>query len=427
MTIKVLSAARDRSNGADWSSSNLAFPADARLRDLSNLFDVDWAWSQVDRRFQEHGLVPDSVNVRQFSHAPGVAANASYVATYPEESFTAPRHFSINLRAGRPTTVYLYPDDRLLPGLVRVAESSTALDLINEHVFEIPRRNIHVSVVRYRHSSRAVLKHRLGRVRFYVRVVRPRSIRGLLEASTVGSHSSFVLPRIAGVWGDGGVIWIPEIPGENLRKTIRSGIAPDLDNLLGCLASLWAIPATQLHSRPKSFDLAGAYSRAYRSFSHVLKDHHAGRQVLADAKNALAPFVKKWRPTSIAHNDFYDDQMVALPDGRVALADFEDIGLGDPMLDVGNCLAHTLWASKNGNEAAAASQLRFYNDFRAAALEFCGWNESELSLREAVCVFRICTNAIRKPKPGWSQKVISGLQLVNEIANHSASGNSLRD
>ncbi len=66
--------------------------------------------------------------------------------------------------------------------------------------------------------------------------------------------------------------------------------------------------------------------------------------MLADAVNSLSPLVEQWRPISIAHNDFYDDQVSVLPDGRLALVDIEDVGLGDPLLDVGNCLAHTHWA-----------------------------------------------------------------------------------
>ena len=121
-------------------------------------------------------------------------------------------------------------------------------------------------------------------------------------------------------------------------------------------------------------------------------------------------------PNSIAHNDFYDDQLVVLPDGRLALVGFEDIGLGDPMLDIGNFLAHSLWASRFGNQSAAESQLGLHAGLRSAALEKFGWAESELAMREAVCVFRICTNAIRRPRAAWMQRVLSGLKLVNEIA-----------
>ena len=57
--------------------------------------------------------------------------------------------------------------------------------------------------------------------------------------------------------------------------------------------------------------------------------------------DTLSPFVDAWQPTALAHNDFYDDQMLFTPDtGRLALVDFEETAPGDPLLDVGVMLAH---------------------------------------------------------------------------------------
>ncbi len=419
MTLKLraVSAVSVQSGTAVPLLPQLSFPNDAGLVGLSNLFDAGWVWDQIHIKLPKVEADPISISMRQLSHAPGIAAIASYTIEYAESSLNSPCHFSIDLRNNRAPIVCIYPNDRYLPGLFQAADSSAALNLVNKHVFNIPRRRIHVSVVRYRPSNRAVLKHRSGRVRFYARAVRPRSVPRLLGASRLGSHSDFVLPRIAGVWKEGGVIWISEIPGKNLRKNIRSGELPSSDELLDLLASLWNLPVLESPVRPREFDLKGAYTRARRGISFALVNNHLGRQLLSDSVNSLTPFVENWRPTSTAHNDLYDDQMVVLPDGRIALADFEDIGLGDPMLDVGNCLAHALWASKFAPETAAASQRRFYDEFRATAIDTCGWEESELSLREAVCLFRICTNPLRRPQPDWSGKVIAGLQLVNELAN----------
>ena len=51
----------------------------------------------------------------------------------------------------------------------------------------------------------------------------------------------------------------------------------------------------------------------------------------------MALFAAAWRPTALAHNDFYDDQMLLMPAGNLALVDFEETGPGDPML------AHLRW------------------------------------------------------------------------------------
>ena len=128
----------------------------------------------------------------------------------------------------------------------------------------------------------------------------------------------------------------------------------------------------------------------------------------------LRPFAESWQPTAIAHNDFYDDQMIVQPDGRAALVDLEEVGPGDPLLDVGNFLAHLRWADRFGTKRTTDASGAYYHRLREAALDCFAWDERELALREAVCIFRVCTNTIRRPKPDWHTNTIAGLELVNE-------------
>ena len=129
----------------------------------------------------------------------------------------------------------------------------------------------------------------------------------------------------------------------------------------------------------------------------------------------LAPFVQSWRPSLTAHNDFYDDQMLILPDGRIAFVDFEEAGSGGPMPDVGNFLAHLRWAANFGGEKEAKAKSAYHAIFRSASIERIGWSEQDLALREAVCLFRVCTNAIRHTRPDCRNRLGNGLSLVNEI------------
>ena len=267
-------------------------------------------------------------------------------------------------------------------------------------------------MVRYRPGDRAVLRHRFSGLRFYVRVVRPFAVPRLLGAVELAEQSAFAGPRLAGCWAEGGVLWLPESPGENMRQLMRDGDPPEPDLLLDGLESLWALPEASSGCRP--FDLAGAYRRAERTFRHVLRDDEAGGRALAAATRTLRPFVKSWRPTAIAHNDFYDDQMIVQPDGRVALVDLEEVGPGDPMLDIGNMLAHLRWADRFGTKRPADPSGAYCHQLREAALERFDWNERALALREAVCIFRVCTNTVRHPKPDWRAKTTAGLHLVNE-------------
>ena len=51
---------------------------------------------------------------------------------------------------------------------------------------------------------------------------------------------------------------------------------------------------------------------------------------------------------------------------------------------------------------------------RDAALDRFRWTERDLAFREAVCLFRICTNTIRRPQEDWRSTLGAGLFLVNE-------------
>ena len=388
------------------------FPEDSGLSEFPKLFDSDWVWETYCREFERPEVDPHRIRVRQFSHSLGRSAIISYEVEWHPDDYLPFQHFTVKIARDEPAEVFQFPDDPLLPGLADAAHPEAALRLLNRHVLAVGSRRARVEVIRYRPGSRAVLRHSVGRTRCFARVVRPAALGPLLAAREPVGRSGFVLPRLAGSWADGGVIWVSEIPGRNLRRHIRRGNTPDPTPLLDGLQSLWAQnPAA--HGGPP-FNLAGAYGRAKRAFRHKVSEGDPASRTLRAVTGILDPFVTSWQPTSMAHNDFYDDQMLALPDGRLALVDFEEAGPGDPMLDVGNFLAHLRWRSRLGRQRDNDATAAYYHLFRDAALERFRWNERELALREGVCLFRICTNTIRHPQADWRGKLESGLSLVNE-------------
>ncbi len=391
------------------------FPADAALPDLPKLFNAEWVAEAARPGFPITEVEPKEIRIRQFSHSPGRTATVSYIAEWRKEDYIGPEFFAVKLDRGKPAALFQSPDDQNLPGLKAAADPGSGLRLILAHVFDVPRhsrRILRVDMVRYRPGDRAVLRHRFSGLRFYVRVVRPAVIPRLLAAVELAERSAFAGPRLAGCWAEGGVVWLPEIPGTNIRERMRDGKPPEPGLLLDGLESLWALP--HQGDNPRPFNLQGAYRRAERTFKHVLGDDDDGRRALDNATQPLRPFVESWQPSTIAHNDFYDDQMIVSPDGRVALVDLEEVGPGDPMLDVGNFLAHLTWAACFGSKRKTDASGTYYHQFRNAALDRFGWDERELALREAACQFRICTNTIRRPKTDWHTSTVAGLALVNE-------------
>ena len=225
----------------------------------------------------------------------------------------------------------------------------------------------------------------MGRVRLYARLMRPADVPPFLRARAVATRSGFAIPGLAGAWGDGGIVWLTEARGKNLRQRIRKGKAPDPMLLLERLESLWRVPPAE-HDLPP-ISLHRAYSRALKSFRHNLRDHaDAARQLEALAAN-IGPFVESWQPSAMAHNDFYDDQLIVMAPDKIALVDLEDIAPGDPMLDVGNFLAHLSWSTRFGSRRHSENCAGYRDALRHAALDRFNWDARELAMREAVCLF----------------------------------------
>ena len=387
-------------------------PDDPALPQLPTLFDSEWICAAFLEQLPADYGKPERISIHHFIHNIGRRAVVSYQVAWPADRYLPPEYFVAKTNGKGSVELARYPLDSRLPGLVAAAEPNGVLELANEHVLTMPARRARVQLIRYRPEFRAVLRHRLGRVRLYARVMRPADVDGFLTTHEVVTKTAFVAPGLAGCWHDGGIVWLTEIRGKDLRRRIRKGKLPDPMLLLDGLESLWEVPQPGFGIRPAS--LKRAYSRALRSFRHNLRDHYVSLQELNALAGALDAFVQSWRPSSMAHNDFYDDQLLLLEDGRIALVDLEDIGPGDPMLDVGNFLAHLRWSSRSSNQVRADNCKRFHDDMRLAALERFRWDAHDLALREAVCLFRICTNVIRHPKPDWKSRLDAGFALVND-------------
>jgi aminoglycoside phosphotransferase (APT) family kinase protein len=146
--------------------------------------------------------------------------------------------------------------------------------------------------------------------------------------------------------------------------------------------------------------------------AHLLQGNEALR-LLQQVTDALGPFSEAWKPSALAHNDFYDSQVLLTPEGNLALVDFEETGPGDPLLDVGNMLAHLRWMTRFGIAPEAYDSYR--RRFRAAALDRFGWDAQALNLREAYALFRLSSNPFRQLQRNWTSKVASGLVLATEV------------
>ncbi len=402
----------DSPSAASRLFARIEFTTDEALPQLGDLFDSEWVWQVCQAHLPPVYGEPSRMRIRHFLHSIGRSALACYELEWRKDRFLPAEFFTFSISRQRPLRIQRFPDDERLPALAEAATPGGAINMVNAHVLKVPVRRARVQVIRYRPGFRAVLRHHIGKLSLYARVLRPADFAPFLAAYHRSTRSGFAVPGLAGHWATGGILWLTALRGETLRALIRSGYKPPPERILADLERLWDTPLNGDAGSP--LNLRRAYRRARRSFRHHLRDCAEETRALREIDNVLDSFSRAWRPVCMAHNDFYDDQLLHLRDGRVALVDFEDIAPGDPMLDIGNFVGHLQWSATFTTDPQSTFCREYGRQFREAALERFGWDARALALREAICLFRICTNTIRHPKADWRSRLDAGLSLVAE-------------
>ena len=169
---------------------------DRDLRGIANLFIGKWVWEAYQSHIRDTESDPYRIRIRQLSHSHGKRMTVTYMAEWHPDDFIPPKNFVVELDRDRSVRLFSYPDDPYLPGLSEAASVEPALRLVNRYVLAVPARRLRVDMVRYRPGNRAVLRHRIGKIRFYVRVMRPSAILPLLKAAELTATRGSILPDL---------------------------------------------------------------------------------------------------------------------------------------------------------------------------------------------------------------------------------------
>lgn len=389
---------------------------DKGLPELPLLFEAEWVWGKYCDQFGEPEEEPGLVRPERIRYRPGKSALMSYSAEWRRGNWMEEDQFAIEIAAGKPAQVFGYPDDPYLPGLAQAASGIEAHDLIKDSLHVSPYK-VRVEIVRYRPGSRAVLRHvlgwrrsRIGEVTYYARVMRPRRVERLLTAHKVASQSEFVVPHLSGSAAEAGVVWMGNVPGDTVRTQVKNGNSPDPQVLLDGVARLWSTSAKDAGGQP--LNVAAGFQTTHNVLTNLVTDDDSIR-LLGRIEDVLGPFTETWTPTTLAHNDFHDDQIIVTSEGELALVDFEEIGPGDPMIDVANMMAHNRWMSLFNN--APSEREAFRSSVRSAALDRFGWDQRDLAIREAFSIFRMSANPFNQLRSNWPERIGTALRAAVEV------------
>jgi aminoglycoside phosphotransferase (APT) family kinase protein len=288
--------------------------------------------------------------------------------------------------------VEIYPVDRKMPGLLGAASLSKdgegrALD--------------GVELVRYKPGRKAVLRYRLQgdrRRAVYGRVHADGRGAALLKAGRAFVAAGIPTPAPLAYDPELGLLLVEEAAGSRLTDLSEDEFVHWLPAVAEALA---AFHATQVENLPllAKRNKEAAVLAAARTIATVRPE--VGPLALRLGATLAARLAESLGASAPVHGDFYDDQ-VLVSDSGVVVLDFDASGLGNPLLDVGNFLAHL--TARRGERSR-----RLFLDAYTAVRPELG---DDVPLFEAAALLRIGITPFRWLLPDWPVEVERRVELA---------------
>jgi aminoglycoside phosphotransferase (APT) family kinase protein len=194
------------------------------------------------------------------------------------------------------------------------------------------------------------------------------------------------------------LLFVEEASGSRLADLARD----EFDHWLPAAAeALAAFHATHVENLPPlaKRNKEGAVLAAARTLATVRPE--VGPLALRLGATLAARLTESPGASAPVHGDFYDDQ-VLVSDAGVVLLDFDAAGLGNPLLDVGNFLAHL--TVRRGER----SRRVFLDAYTAVHAE----PDDDVALFEAAALLRIGITPFRWLVPDWPAEVERRVELA---------------
>ena len=294
------------------------------------------------------------------------------------------------------TLMWAYPYDPMLPGLPVAAHGAS----IRKAMGMRAPTAIAVTPLRYRHTQRAAFRYTVlgnGAVRetVYAKVVGPAAFRRITDGyrSFRGVGAELAVPTA--VEGADSVATFPAMSGQNLRDVLENGgQLPSPSKLLDLIERIgraaW-VGDTQRMREDRQARSAG------RLLAHLMPHR---RREIREAYRAIAELARRDVLRTTVHGDFYEGQLFVDSRFRLGLIDLEDGGIGDPLIDATNLMAHMQVLNHYG-PAAGGRPLAYRELYRRELLRRLGGEEAEVDWREAYGLLLLATGPFRVQSADW--------------------------
>ena len=307
----------------------------------------------------------------------------------------------------------VFPNDAKLPSLARLQSDHHRRRLL-ARLFgqQSPWLDSEIiEVFNYKPERRHVV--RLQRADGHSALLKFYTTKGFSRALSIHHAVGQLVPEALGFSRKHGVIAYRWQPGDSLQD-----LGTRVHLLPGCLAAT----ATALAAVHAS-DPSGVYSPDLDQRENSLYDlarqlgfllPHLRKRALRMACK-LVDWLRRQSPgTALVHGDFYDKQVIVNGD-EAKLIDFDEVSLGDPLLDLGNYRAHLEWDVARG--AMAKSELEQQQRTLLSAYERAAGPVQAMQLRNytALGLFRLLHHPFRDWEDDWPAKTERLLSRVERL------------
>lgn len=299
--------------------------------------------------------------------------------------------------------IWAWPRDPALPALPAASNPALLAEMFRELGLS-KATTLDIRPCRYLPSQHAVLEVHDGRLRWFVKVVRPSAVADLCRRHEVACRNVPVPPVLAST--PEGVVVLPEAQGTPLDTLIVNDDAalPSPEALESVLDALPGELMT-LDREPSHLDLVDYHAGALRC---AAADEPAVLTRLADLVDALHSVEAQPEELVPVHGDFHEGQLFA-ENGRVtAVLDVDSAGPGERSEEWATLLAHlsALALDDVGRERATgyAYAVLAHAERRVPA--------QQLRHRTAAALLGLAKGPFRLQHPQWPRHTVALLDVA---------------
>jgi aminoglycoside phosphotransferase (APT) family kinase protein len=317
--------------------------------------------------------------------------------------------------------IYGFPNDRELKALRKLADQATRQQLFERLLPESPQfwtgALIHL---RYkperRYVARLQAEDRQLLVKFYTE---PDYVHAYAGAKAFPDDPALRKARLLGHSHRHQVQVQEWLPGQPLNEALWS--AQERDAMIHAVARALATLHGKRRRKLIHYTPAGEVTAVQAADAAVAAIYPPGAERAQELAGRLTAQLEATSFTPCAiHNDFSADQVLWQADGQVALLDLDNLGMGDPMADLGTFVAQLKQDALRGLLPVAAANALTDKFVQAyAALVPHHWHAQRFHTHTAARLLRRAAEPFRQREANWIQAVEDTLHLAEEISDHA--------